>query len=164
MSMKAQEGDITKVSCDAIVNPANSRGIMGGGVALAIKRVGGHEIEMEAKLKSPIPVGEACTTSAGRLPCKRVIHAPTMKEPAQKINPENVKKAVMAAFGIAEKESLSQVAMPGMGTGVGGILISVGARIMVKEARGHPHLNISFIDMNPKLIEAIKKEIGKRSE
>jgi O-acetyl-ADP-ribose deacetylase (regulator of RNase III) len=164
MSIKTQEGDITKVSCDAIVNPANSRGIMGGGVALAIKRVGGPDIEMEAKLKAPIPVGEACTTSAGSLPCKRVIHAPTMKEPAQRIDPENVKKAVKAAFIVAEKESLADVAMPGMGTGVGGILIGVGARIMVSEAKKYPHLNISFVDVNPKLVEAIKNEIGKGSK
>jgi O-acetyl-ADP-ribose deacetylase (regulator of RNase III) len=162
MGVKAQEGDITTVSCDAIVNPANSRGIMGGGVALAIKRIGGAEIEMEAKLKSPIPVGEACTTSAGSLPCKKVIHAPTMKEPAQKIESNNVEKAVTAAFAVAEKEALSDVAMPGMGTGVGGIPINVGAKIMVKEAKKRPHLNISFVDLNPKLIEAIRKEIGKK--
>ena len=41
MTIIVKKGDITKISCDAIVNPANSFGYMGGGVAGAIKRVGG---------------------------------------------------------------------------------------------------------------------------
>ena len=48
MALVVKRGDITQVSCDAIVNPANSFGYMGGGVAGAIKRVGGVEIEKEA--------------------------------------------------------------------------------------------------------------------
>jgi len=45
MSIIVRLGDLTQINCDAIVNPANSLGYMGGGVAGAIKRVGGAEIE-----------------------------------------------------------------------------------------------------------------------
>ncbi len=70
--------DITQLAVDAIVNAANSELWMGGGVAGAIKRAGGTVIEQEAMAKGPIPVGEAVVTSAGRLPCRHVIHAATM--------------------------------------------------------------------------------------
>ncbi len=71
-------GDITELKVDAIVNPANSSGSMGGGVALAIKRKGGQVVEDEAVAQAPIPVGGAVLTTGGRLPCRFVIHAPTI--------------------------------------------------------------------------------------
>ena len=64
MEIVAQLGDITKVKADAIVNAANSRGEMGGGVSGALRQAGGPEIEKEAMGKAPIPVGEAIFTTA----------------------------------------------------------------------------------------------------
>ena len=97
MTLVVQKGDITELKVDAIVNPANSSGYMGGGVAGVIKRIGGFEIEKEAVSKAPIPVGDAVVTTAGKLPCKYVIHAPTMKQPAMRIGVENVRLATRAA-------------------------------------------------------------------
>ena len=71
-------GDITTVDTEAIVNAANTGLWMGSGVAGAIKRAGGEEIEREAVSKGPIRVGEAVATGAGRLPYKAVIHAAAM--------------------------------------------------------------------------------------
>ncbi|MEA3458041.1 MAG: macro domain-containing protein, partial [Candidatus Thermoplasmatota archaeon] len=84
MGIITKQGDITQIDCDAIINPANSFGYMGGGVAGAIKRVGGKEIESEAVNKAPIVVGKAIATTAGDLPYEYVIHAPTMKRPAMR--------------------------------------------------------------------------------
>ena len=113
--------DITKLDVDAIVNPANSMMIMGGGVAGAIKRAGGKIIEDEAVRHAPVPVGKAVVTGAGRLPAKYVIHAPTMEKPAMRINPEKAYKATRAALIKALDLSLKTIAIPGMGTGVGGL-------------------------------------------
>jgi len=90
MSIVVKRGDLTQIPCDAIVNPANSFGYMGGGVAGAIKRIGGVEIENEAIAKAPIPVGTAVETTAENLPCTFVIHAPTMEQPAMRIGVKNV--------------------------------------------------------------------------
>ncbi|MFH7882684.1 MAG: macro domain-containing protein, partial [Candidatus Aenigmatarchaeota archaeon] len=105
-----KKGDITEEECDAIVNPANSLGIMGGGVALAIKKKGGEEIEREARAKAPIKVGEAIATKSGKLKCKYIIHSPTMEKPAQKITLENVKLATRAALELARKMNLKSIA------------------------------------------------------
>ena len=121
MTIVVKKGDLTQIVCDAIVNPANSYGYMGGGVAGAIKRVGGIEIEKEAISKAPIVVGKAVATTAGALPCRYVIHAPTMKRPAMKIDVENVKLATRAALEIGIKLNLKTIGIPGMGTGVGGV-------------------------------------------
>jgi len=57
VKIRVVRGDITKMEVEAIVNPANSLLVMGGGVAGAIKRAGGKEIEEEAVKHAPIPVG-----------------------------------------------------------------------------------------------------------
>jgi O-acetyl-ADP-ribose deacetylase (regulator of RNase III) len=113
-SVSVELGDITRIHADAIVNPANSRLIMGGGVAGAIKRAGGREIEREALQKAPIPVGEAVATTAWQLEAKYVIHAPTMSRPAMSTNLGNVEKATTAALKAARQLGLSSVAIPGI--------------------------------------------------
>lgn len=121
-------GDITDIECDAIVNPANSLMIMGGGVAGAIKRKGGAIIEEEAKKRAPVPVGEAIATTAGRLKARYVIHSPTMERPAMRTTPEKVVKAIKAALDLACSMGLREIAFPGMGTGVGGLSPLEGAK------------------------------------
>ncbi len=140
--IEAMIADITRVNVDAIVNPANSLMIMGGGVAGAIKRVGGVEIELEARRYAPVPVGKAIATSAGRLPARYVIHAPTMERPAMRIGIENVVKATRAALEKAHELGVETIAFPGMGTGVGGVPYDQAARAMVKTIR-------EFIDSHP---------------
>ena len=130
-------GDITKEKVDAIVNPANSWLIMGGGVAGAIKRIGGKEIEEEAVKHAPLPVGKAVATDSGKLRAKYVIHAPTMERPAMRIGIENVKLAVRAALECANELKLKSVAFPGMGTGVGSVGLEEAAEAMVEESKKH---------------------------
>lgn len=128
-----KKGDITDEKCDAIVNPANSYGLMGGGVALAIKRAGDNIIEEEAVRKAPIPVGCAAATTAGKLNARYVIHAPTMTSPAERIDTGNVVCAVRAALVCAEQLAIESIAFPGMGTGVGGVRKEDAARVMIEE-------------------------------
>jgi O-acetyl-ADP-ribose deacetylase (regulator of RNase III) len=125
-------GDLTKIKTDAIVNPANSFGFMGGGVALAIKRAGGEDIEKEAVSKAPVQIGSAVATTAGRLKAKFVIHAPTMAEPAGDTNEGNVRVATLAALECAVKEGVKSIAFPGMGTGVGGLAYETAAEAMIE--------------------------------
>ena len=140
--IKVIEGDITSLEVDAIVNPANSYGYMGGGVAYAIKRAGGGEIEREAVEKSPINIGKAIVTTAGKLKAQYVIHAPTMRRPAERTDVDNIKAATRAALKVAEENNIMSIAFPGMGTGVGGVDEKDAARVMIEEIKEHlkiPH-------------------------
>lgn len=156
MGIITKQGDITQTDCDAIINPANSFGYMGGGVAGAIKRAGGKEIENEAVNKAPIVVGEAIATTAGDLPCKYVIHAPTMKRPAMRTSVENIEQATQAALKLAEKLDLRCIAIPGMGTGVGRVPQEKAAKAIttiVKEFEDKFE-TIILIDRNKKMIDS----------
>jgi O-acetyl-ADP-ribose deacetylase (regulator of RNase III) len=130
-------GDITQSQVEAIVNPANSRLIMGGGVAGAIRRAGGPTIEKEALQRAPIRVGDATATNAGKLAARYVIHAPTMSLPAMSTDLESVEKATSAALRVARNLGLSSIAVPGMGTGVGGVPVNDAAQTMVGAIKKH---------------------------
>ncbi|MBU0614791.1 MAG: macro domain-containing protein [Nanoarchaeota archaeon] len=119
MKIKIIEADIGQLQVDAIVNPANSYGYMGGGIAGAIKKQGGHEIETEAIAFAPIPIGHAVLTTAGTLRSKHIIHSPTMEQPAAITDLATIKEATKAALECADENNLKKIAIPGMGTGVG---------------------------------------------
>ncbi len=129
------EGDITTQDVDAIVNPANRRLVMGGGVAGAIRRAGGEDIEREAVSKGPIEIGEAVATSAGRLPARYVIHAPTVRSPGGRASLSSARAATRAALRLADELNLESLAFPGMGTGVGGLRIYDAVRAMAEEVK-----------------------------
>lgn len=158
MSIVVEQGDLTQVSCDAIVNPANSFGYMGGGVAGAIKRVGGVEIENEAVSKAPIEVGKAVVTTGGSLACKYVIHAPTMEQPAMRISVENVRLATRAALELGVELNLKTIAIPGMGTGVGRVSVEDAAEAIVNIAKEFENKfeKIILLDRNKGMINSFK--------
>ncbi len=128
------EGDITEQETDAIVNAANSRLWMGAGVAGAIKRRGGKEIEEEAVAKGPIPIGEAVATGAGRLAAKHVIHAAGMG-PDLLTDAAKVRSSTWNSLLRAHELGLSSIAFPSIGTGVGGFSMRECAEIMLGEAK-----------------------------
>ena len=78
MELEVREGDISAVEADAIANAANDRLWMGAGVAGALKRAGGDEIEREAMAIGGIELGTAVATTAGRLRARWVIHGAVM--------------------------------------------------------------------------------------
>lgn len=131
-----EEGDITRVLADAVVNAANTHLWMGGGVAGAIKRAGGEEIEREAVGRGPIEVGEAVATTAGRLRARYVIHAATMSQDLT-TNAEAIRSATGSSLRLAEAMELASIALPLLGTGVGGFSRDEAAALMVGEIVDH---------------------------
>lgn len=124
------QGDITDQHTDAIVNAANNHLWMGAGVAGAIRRKGGAEIEREAMAKGPIEVGQAVLTSAGALKARHVIHAAVMGQDLH-TTAEFIAKATHASLTLAEHNKLSSISFPALGTGVGGFSMSHCASVML---------------------------------
>jgi O-acetyl-ADP-ribose deacetylase len=134
VKLEVVEGDIAALEVDAIANAANNRLWMGSGVAGAIKRAGGEEIEREAMAKGPIEVGEAVATGGGRLPARWVIHGAVMGQDLQ-TDATLVARTTNRCLEVAEELGATSVGLPAFGTGVGGFPVDECARIMVAEAR-----------------------------
>jgi O-acetyl-ADP-ribose deacetylase (regulator of RNase III) len=125
-------GDLTEEGTDAIVNAANSALAHGGGVAGAIVRKGGEEIQRESLEKGPVPVGGAVVTTAGTLPCRFVIHAvgPVWGEGDEEAK---LRRAVGSALARAEDLGLASLALPAISTGIFGYPKAEGCRAIVEE-------------------------------
>ncbi len=161
MRIEILEGSLLDVDTELIVNPANSYGYMGGGVAGVIRKLGGEVIEKEAVSKAPIPVGEAVLTTAGLLKFKGVIHAPTMEEPGMVTTPEKVYRATKAALRLASQEGFRSLAFPGMGTGVGRVPKDIAAYKMLeamKEFRDKGIDRIVLVDLDAEMVKEWKEK------
>jgi O-acetyl-ADP-ribose deacetylase len=134
--LEVLQADVTKLDVDAIANAANTRLMHGGGVAGAISRAGGPEIQRESDERAPIELGAAVETTAGDLPARWVIHAATM-ELGGPTSADIIERATRSTLDKAEELGARSLALVAFGTGVGGFPLEDAARIMVAVAREH---------------------------
>lgn len=125
-------GDITELAVDAIVNAANNKLVMGGGLAGIIRQKGGQQIEDEAVSKGPIEIGAAIATKAGSLKAKYVIHAATMGLDF-KTDEFKIRESCKNALLLANELKLSSIALPALGCGTGHFPLVGAAKIMAQE-------------------------------
>jgi O-acetyl-ADP-ribose deacetylase len=128
--------DVTALEVDAIANAANTQLAHAGGVAGAISRAGGPEVQRESNERAPIGLGEAVETTAGDMPARWVIHAATM-ELGGPTSGDIIERATRATLAKAEELGATSLALVAFGTGVGGFPLGEAARIMVGAAREH---------------------------
>jgi O-acetyl-ADP-ribose deacetylase (regulator of RNase III) len=134
--LEVMAADVTKLEVDAIANAANTQLRHGGGVAGAISRAGGPEVQRESDEKAPIGLGEAVETTAGEMPARWVIHAATM-ELGGPTSAEIIERATRSTLARAEELGCRSLALVAFGTGVGGFPLDEAARLMVGAAREH---------------------------
>ncbi len=130
------EEDITTLDVDAIANAANTQLAHGGGVAAAISRAGGPEVQRESHEKAPVGLGEAVETTAGEMPSRWVIHAATM-ELGGPTSGEIIRRATASTLAKADELGAKSLALVAFGTGVGGFPVEEAARIELEEVRRH---------------------------
>lgn len=128
------EGDITDEAVDAIVNAANSALVLGSGVAGAIDRKGGPAVGEACAAHGPVEVGEAALTTAGDLSARFVIHAAGMP-PGGQVTEEALRRTLHASLALAEENGCRSVALPAIGSGVGGLSLQRCAEISLAEVR-----------------------------
>lgn len=129
MNVSIFEGDITTLEVDAIANAANSGLMMGAGVAGAILRAGGEEIQREALAKAPIEPGDAVATTAGSLKARWVVHGAAMA-PDLVTSEELIRGATRRCLEVADELGARSLALPAFGTGVGGFPLDLAAAAM----------------------------------
>ena len=124
--------DITQLEVDAIANAANTELKHGGGVAGAISRAGGPEIQAESNERAPIGLGEAVETTGGAMPCRWVIHAATMHLGGE-TSADIIRDATASTLRKADELGARSLALVAFGTGVGGFSLQEAANIEIDE-------------------------------
>jgi O-acetyl-ADP-ribose deacetylase (regulator of RNase III) len=125
------EGDITEKDTEAIINAANAKLVLGGGVAGAIRRKGGPSIQKQCNEIGGTFVGGAVITGAGNLQAKYVIHAvgPRMGEGDED---EKLKSATLNSLKLADEKGIRSLTFPAISAGIFGFPIQRCAEIMLK--------------------------------
>lgn len=131
-----QVGDIFQTPVKAFVSPANSFGIMDGGIDRYYSETWGWDLgeRLRAKIKRERPLGELLVGEAMTVPANKeetvfMVAAPTMRLP-RKITAENVFLATRAAVYEGLSQGLEELVFPGMGTGVGAVPYDQAAQAM----------------------------------
>ena len=124
-------GDLTEQEVDAIVNAANNDLQLGGGVAGAIRRVGGPVIQDECDAHGPVQVGEAAITGAGSLRARFVIHAASMAL-GGRTTCTALRSSMVHSFRLAQQNEVMTIAVPAVGTGIAGFPLDECARVMAE--------------------------------
>ncbi len=157
-----QQGDLTEMETDAIVNAANNDLILGGGVAGAIRRKGGEQIQRECDAIGSIPVGYAAITAGGKLKARFVIHAASMAL-GGKTTAETLRHSTEHSLRIASERSLKSIAFPAVGTGIAGFPLKECAEIMLREAAQHLRGQTSLETIHFVLFDGEAKRIFERT-
>src|SRR3982075_4230364 len=161
-SIVIRQGDLTEMETDAIVNAANNDLVLGAGVAGAIRRKGGEEIQRECDAIGSIPVGYAAITTGGKLKARFVIHAASMQL-GGKTNADSLRHSAAHSLRIANERGLKTIAFPAVGTGIAGFPLKECAEIMLREAsqhlRGETSLETVYFVLFDEAAEGIFKRV-----
>lgn len=134
MRIVTTSGETVDQPVQAVIYPANSRGVMGTGAISAVRTSAGLDVEREAMSYAPIEVGTAVVTSSGRLAdrgIEAIIHAVVTEQLGQRIDRSTMRRAIDSALQLADDRRYRAVAVPLMGIGADD---SVEARTQMIEA------------------------------
>lgn len=152
LTLQLQQGDITKQQVDAIVNAANRQLQHGGGVAAAIARAGGPQIQEESDAwieeRGPVEHANPAFTTGGDLPCQHVIHAVGPRWGSGEED-SKLQDAVLGSLRLADDLDMRSIAFPAISTGIFGFPEKRAAQVMYTAvemyADRHPDTNLEVV-------------------
>lgn len=142
-TLVVQEGDLTRVVVDAIVNAANERMLGGGGVDGAIHRAAGPELVEACREVAEVrpgvrcPTGEARITAGFALPAGHVIHTVGPVYQSADASAPLLRAAYRASLELAGSSGLSTIAFPAISCGVFGYPLAEAAPLSLETCREH---------------------------
>src|SRR6056297_2183367 len=121
MQFSVVQGDVAEQSADALVNAAGTSLRMGSGVAGALRRAAGEQLNEAAMAEGPVDLGEVAVTDAFDLDATYVIHAAAMPHYGNgKATAESIRSATRNALDAADERGCQSLVVPALGCGVAG--------------------------------------------
>ena len=166
VTVECVQGDITSQDdVAAVVNAANAELRSGGGVAGAIHRAAGPELEREARQLAPIRPGEAVITGGHDLPNRYVVHTLGPVYGQDRPEAEILANCYRNSLALAEENEIDSIAFPAISTGVFGYpgeeAAEVALRTVVDETDGLEHVRlIRFVLYGEKDLEVHEKVLS----
>lgn len=146
MEFTVIQGDIAEQTADILVNAAGTSLEMGSGVAGALRRGAGEEINQAAVSKGPVDLGSVAVTDAYELDAKWVIHAAAMPHYGDgQATRESISDATRNALERADDLGAESLVIPALGCGVAGFDLREGAAIICKTIHAYEPVTLSDV-------------------
>lgn len=147
-------GDLTRQDVDVVVNAANQHLRHGGGVAAAIARAGGPEIQRASDAwvdqHGPLADGQAAITTGGELPAKHVVHvAGPVYDETHEDNAKRLAMAVRAALDAAAGVGARSIAFPAISAGIFGYPLAEATSVLADEV-------VSWVAQHPGALDEVR--------
>lgn len=134
MEFSVVQGDIAEQEADVLVNAAGTSLRMGSGVAGALRRKAGEELNEQAMAKGPVDLGAVAVTDAYDLDAEYVVHAAAMPHYGDgQATAESVRDAARNSLERADDLGAESLVIPALGCGVAGFDLREGARIICEQ-------------------------------
>ncbi|SIR89152.1 macro domain-containing protein [Natronorubrum thiooxidans] len=163
MEFDVVQGDIAAQSADALVNAAGTSLRMGSGVAGALRRGAGAELNEEAMSKGPVDLGAVAVTDAYDLDADYVIHAAAMPHYGDgQATAESIREATRNSLETADDLGCRSLVIPALGCGVAGFDLASGAEIIGEEISAYEPASLEdvrFITYTDEEYETIRSAI-----
>lgn len=132
------QGDITRLTVDAIVNAANASLLGGGGVDGAIHRAAGPDLNAECRMMDGCRPGKAVVTRGHRLPARWIIHTVgPVWSGGRAGEPEQLASCYRESLRLAAEHGIVSIAFPAIGCGVFGYPPDQAVEIAIRSVRAH---------------------------
>ncbi|XP_004675217.1 PREDICTED: poly [ADP-ribose] polymerase 14 [Condylura cristata] len=142
VSLVVQQGDLAGFPVEVVVNAANEELKLIGGLAAALLKAGGPELQADCdqivKRTGKILPGRATISKPGKLPYRHVIHAVGPRWSAQEAQRcvSELKSAVEESLRLAEKHNCQSIAIPAISSGIFGFPLSQCVETIVSAVKG----------------------------
>ncbi|MFB6361295.1 MAG: macro domain-containing protein [Halobacteriales archaeon] len=161
MEFRVTQGDIAAQRADVLVNAAGTSLEMGSGVAGALRRAGGDELNESAVAKGPVELGGVAVTDAFDLDAEYVIHAAAMPHYGDgQATESSIREATRNALQAADERGCRSIVIPALGCGVAGFPLARGARLICEEIDAFQPKNledVSFIAYSDDEVETVRE-------
>ncbi len=161
--VKLVRGDITDMEVEAFVYDLSANCKLDSGYGGAISQRGGKAIQEELDLVGNLPTGAAVMTTAGKMKAKHIIHAngPKFNEPNTEAK---LRLATKSALELADMNSIRQLALPPIGTGLYQVPLDLCARVMfdtvTEHLKGETTLaEVLFVALDTRELKPMQKTI-----
>jgi O-acetyl-ADP-ribose deacetylase (regulator of RNase III) len=169
MEFTVVQGDIAAQSADALVNAAGTSLRMGSGVAGALRRAGGEQLDEAATAEGPVDLGAVAVTDAFDLDAQYVIHAAAMPHYGDgQATADSIRDATQNALAAADERGCVSLVLPALGCGVAGFDLAAGARTICEVVDAYDPTTladvrfIAYSDAEYETVSEVAREIRGR--